>query len=88
MAIILEGKAMTDRPTAHSHLVERLELPTYYGRNLDALFDVLTEIGTDTEIVLKDRAAVLGNLGKYGEAFLYTLQEAATENPHLTIILR
>ena len=28
MPIILDGKAMTDRPAAHSHLAERLDLPT------------------------------------------------------------
>ncbi len=88
MAIVLEGRAMTDRPAAHSHLVERLELPTYYGRNLDALYDMLTEIGSDTEIILEDPAAVIENLGKYGEAMLSTMQEAAEANPHLTITLR
>ena len=88
MAIILNGNAMTDRPAAHSHLAERLELPTWYGRNLDALYDVLTEIGTDTEIILEEPSAVIDNLGKYGEAMLSTMQEAAEENPHLTITLR
>ena len=88
MAIILNGNAMTDRPAAHSHLAERLELPAWYGRNLDALYDVLTEIGTDTEIILEDPAAVIDNLGKYGEAMLSTMQEAAEENPHLIITLR
>ena len=88
MAIILEGRAMTDRPAAHSHLAQRLDLPTYYGRNLDALYDVLTEIGTDTELILEDPAAVVENLGKYGEALLGTMQEAAEANPHLIITLR
>ena len=88
MAIILDGKAMIDRPAAHSHLAERLDLPTYYGRNLDALYDVLTEIGTDTELILEEPAAVIENLGKYGEALLSAMQEAAEENPHLIITLR
>ena len=88
MAIILEGKAMVDRPAAHAHLAERLDLPTYYGRNLDALYDVLTEIGDDTEIVLENPAAVAEQLGKYGEALLSTMQEAAESNPHLTITLK
>ena len=88
MAIVLNGKAMTDRPTAHSHLAERLDLPTYYGRNLDALYDVLTDIGEDTQIILEDPAAVIENLGKYGEALLSTMQEAAEENPHLIITLQ
>ena len=88
MAIMLDGKAMVDRPAAHSHLAQRLDLPTYYGRNLDALYDVLTEIGTDTELILEDPAAVVENLGKYGESLLSTMQEAAEENPHLIITLR
>ena len=88
MAIILDGKAMTDRTAAHSHLAERLSLPAWYGRNLDALYDALTEIGTDTELILEDPAAVEAQLGKYGGALLSTMQEAAEENPHLIITLR
>ena len=88
MAVILEGKAMTDRVSAHSHLAERLELPTYYGRNLDALYDVLTEIGEETEIILTDPAAVVEQMGKYGEALLATMQEAAEENPRLIVTLQ
>lgn len=88
MVIVLDGKAMTDRLGAHSYLAEKLDLPTWYGRNLDALYDVLTEIGTDTELILEAPAAVVENLGKYGEALLSAMQEAAEENPYLTITLR
>ena len=87
MAIHLDGRAMTDRAAAHSHLAERLDLPTYYGRNLDALYDVLTELGTETEIILNDPAAVVELMGKYGEALLSTMQEAAEDNPKLTVTL-
>ena len=88
MTVILDGKAMVDRVSAHSHLADRLELPTYYGRNLDALYDVLTEIGEETELVLTDPAAVAEQMGKYGEALLATLQEAAEENPRLIVTLQ
>ena len=88
MAIMLDGKAMIDRPAAHTHLAQRLDLPAYYGRNLDALYDVLTELSEQTQIVLADPAAVVANLGKYGEALLSTMQEAAEENPNLTITLQ
>ena len=88
MTVVLDGKAMVDRVTAHTHLAERLELPTYYGRNLDALYDVLTEIGEETELVLTDPAAVAEQMGKYGEALLATLQEAAEENPRLIVTLQ
>ena len=87
MTIMLDGTAMTDRVTAHTHLAERMELPVYYGRNLDALYDVLMEFGTGTQIILAEPAAVVNNLGKYGEALLAPMQEAAEENPNLTITL-
>ena len=79
---------MTDRKATHDYLKAQLMLPEYYGRNLDALYDVLTEIGDDTEIVLENPAAVAEQLGKYGEALLSTMQEAAESNPHLTITLK
>ena len=88
MEVVLDGRVMVDRVSAHSHLAERLELPTYYGRNLDALYDVLTDIGEETEIILTAPAAVAEQMGKYGEALLATLQEAAEENPLLMITLR
>ena len=88
MTVILDGKAMVDRMSAHSHLAERLELPTYYGRNLDALYDVLTEIGEETEIILTDPAAVAEQMGKYGEALLSAMQEAAEENPKRIVTLQ
>ena len=88
MTVILDGKAMVDRVAAHSHLAQQLELPTWYGRNLDALYDVLTEIGWDTEIVLQAPAAVAENLGRYGAALLRTMQEAAEDNPHLIFKLQ
>ena len=88
MTVILEGAQMVDRVAVHNHLAQRLQLPSYYGRNLDALYDVLTEIGDDTEIVLENPAAVVEQLGKYGEALLSTMQEAAESNPHLTITLK
>ncbi len=40
----LDGRMMKDREHIHPYLKERLDLPDYYGNNLDALNDVLTEM--------------------------------------------
>ena len=88
MTVILEGSVMVDRVAVHNHLVERLDLPSYYGRNLDALYDVLTELGEETQIVLRDPGDVVKQLGKYGEALLNVMQEAAEENPKLSVTLQ
>lgn len=36
----------------HDYLKEVLNFPDYYGKNLDALYDCLCEIGIETEIIL------------------------------------
>ena len=40
---ILDGAKMTDRSAAHTHMAEVFEFPDWYGKNLDALWDLLCE---------------------------------------------
>lgn len=47
----LIGAQLADKERLHDILAERLELPDWYGRNLDALHDCLTEL-KDVELVL------------------------------------
>ena len=85
MQIELKGSAMHDRASAHDHLQSKLRLPEHYGRNLDALFDMLTERGEATEIVITEWTELEINLGGYAAALMDTLYDAAKENPLLTI---
>lgn len=50
--IILNGANLTTKETMHDYLAKMLHLPEYYGRNLDALRDCLTDIGEETELIL------------------------------------
>ena len=50
--IILDGNYLCNREVAHTYLQEKLELPDYYGKNLDALYDCLTEL-RDIHIEIK-----------------------------------
>lgn len=85
MLIELEGRQMTDRAAMHDHLKVQLHLPDYYGRNLDALYDLLTERGEPTVIQVADWTDLEQNLGHYAAALLDTLYDAAKENTNLTI---
>lgn len=42
--ITLDGNLLADAATLHDYLKEALNLPTYYGKNLDALHDCLTDL--------------------------------------------
>ena len=65
--IVIDGSRMSDRQTAHQHLAERLSFPGYYGRNLDALYDLLAEREGPVRLLVRRRAALLDGLGSSGE---------------------
>ena len=47
----LIASQLTDKDILHAVLQRELELPEWYGRNLDALHDCLTEL-RDVELIL------------------------------------
>ncbi len=42
--IILDGNFLSDATRVHDYLKECLHFPEYYGKNLDALYDCLTDL--------------------------------------------
>ena len=42
MKITLDGAKMTSRAAAHEHIAAEMAFPEWYGKNLDALWDILT----------------------------------------------
>ncbi|MCI8301805.1 MAG: barstar family protein, partial [Oscillospiraceae bacterium] len=53
--ITLDGGAVCSRESAYELLAAALGLPDCWGRNLDALYDVLTERGTPVRLVVLRR---------------------------------
>ena len=84
--VILDGEKMISRREAHDHLTERLGLPEYYGRNLDGLYDLLTERQGPTRIVIRQGDTLLSWLGVYGKALIQTLLDADRANPGLEVL--
>lgn len=86
--IILDGEQMLNHRQAHDHLAERLQFPDYYGRNLDGLYDLLTERREPLQLVVRHKRTLLSWLGEYGEALCQTLEDAARANPRLEVLFR
>ena len=79
MKLVLDASRM-GQEQLHDYLQEMLPLPAYYGRNLDALYDCLTEL-PETEITWS-------HMEQADDSFpqvLRVFQSAARENPALTI---
>ena len=75
----IDGAAMLTRESAHAELKRALELPEYYGANLDALYDCISTM--DAELTLIHPAPMLDALKTYGCDLLRAFYEAAEENP-------
>ena len=84
--VVLDCEKLIQRKQAHLYLAEMLGFPDYYGKNLDALYDCLTELG-ECVIVLNGEDILRGAEG-YGVKVLKVLREAANVNPGLKLELQ
>ena len=70
----LDGKLI--KRDGHDYLKDALDFPDYYGKNLDALYDCLTEISCEIELI---------NSEEVDEDILDTFRDAAGENSLLKL---
>ena len=76
MRILTIDFRLLDAPeSGHAYLAQTLALPSWYGRNLDALYDCLTDPMPDTVLQLQHTAQA----GDFGSAVLRVLHDAAAD---------
>lgn len=66
MKYVLDGKKMVSKEETHKYLKETFGFPEYYGENLDALHDCLSEMA-DLEVEFINADDMLEALGDYGK---------------------
>ena len=86
--ITLDINRLHSVPALHKYLRSALALPVYYGANLDALYDCLTEIAEPTQLIVPADITNNEKLGWYGEQLLQVLQDAAEENENLQVTVK
>lgn len=85
MYLILNGQAIGDRETLHDTLSRQLSLPEYYGRNLDALYDCLTDLQEPLDVIVLHEEELREALGGYAGALLQVLKDSAAENGRIAL---
>ena len=84
ISVVLDGEAVKSRAEALEAFASCF--PDWYGRNLDALWDCLTEYGEPLEIRLVHLQELEASLGPFWRGLRRVLGEAPAENPLVSII--
>ncbi len=79
----LDGALLRERKEAMALLGQALSLPPWWGRNLDALHDCLTDLGRPVRLELGPRETI-GETA-FGRRLLRVLEDAAAETPGLEL---
>ena len=87
MRFVLDGGSVGNRETLHRVLAAGLQFPDWYGGNLDALFDALTDICEPLELTVTSFSDLTERLGSYADAFRRVLLRAGQESSNLTVAI-
>lgn len=79
MDIILDGREFRDRKTGHEYIKEKFSLADYYGMNLDALWDSLSQTAEEFRIVIVNQDELIKSLGDYGLEIIKIFEELDEE---------
>ena len=66
----------------HIYLAYMLNLPAHYGKNLDALHDMMCEESEDVRILLAGKAAS-AEMEEYLPRLMHVMEDCAQENAHI-----
>ena len=80
----IHGDRISDWDALYDQFTHDLDLPQWFGRNLDALHDCLTE-QMDCQITIYHWKQLAHNLGIKAEAFRQMLIDTGLESEHLTV---
>lgn len=80
--VVIEGEKITSIEQLHDVLFKQLNLPHYYGRNLDALWDCVTGyISLPTVVIWNNFQSTRNSLGEYADRVLEVFKSAESEIP-------
>ena len=83
--VLIDGNVTENREMLHDAFASQLSLPEWYGRNLDALFDCLTDIHEETAVHIVNGDRLKENLGNMYNGLVKVLGRAERENSFIKV---
>lgn len=79
--LVLDGNQIHNRDDLYRSLKEQIGPEGFYGNNLDALHDILTERAEPLEVEIVEPGALRESLGSYMDRLLRVLWDCSQEDP-------
>lgn len=79
----LNGKRMTSETSATEYLFDMFEFPEYYGEDLEAIYDALSDITEETRVQIINREYMENS--SFGSRLIWIFEDAASDNDRLTL---
>jgi ribonuclease inhibitor len=81
LEVTLNGSELTTMAQVHEQIAKDLKFPSYYGKNLDALHDMLMNEDKDVTITILNGGELFMNIGEdKGQALLDLLNDVHEAN--------
>ena len=84
---VIDAADIHTRDELHDMLSGTLCLPSWYGRNLDALYDCLSASPAEIRLCVRHPDTLRRTFGTYAEIFFTLLRRVETENPRFHLSL-
>ena len=85
--ILINCEKLRSRKVLHDYLEQELSLPDYYGRNLDALYDILSTVNRGGAVSFRfvNRAKQSSRMVALYEAMIGMLNDLHAENENVCV---
>ncbi len=87
MKLVLDGERITGREDLHQQMEAVLDFPEWYGGNLDALYDCLTDLMEELDVHILHMSSLEKSLGDYSERLLRMLKDAEEANLNIQVVI-
>ena len=86
--ILINCEKLRSRKVLHDYLEQELHLPDYYGRNLDALYDILSGFNKTGAVTFHiiNREKQSSRMVSLYQAMLDMLTDLEHENPNICVV--
>ena len=79
----IDGRNVDSVADIHTLFSHALGFPKAYGRNMDALYDCLTDVSEDVTVRIDHRPELFEAIGRYERILIRVLRDAAKVNDRI-----